>query len=92
MFSMGFGHAGVTFDINFEVSVVPGPPYSWSIAIIDYQKGQAAAAKAAQPKDAEGNITCGQPFYMELEVIDQCHNRCNRLRERCIESHAIAWQ
>lgn len=68
---------GVTFDINFEVSVIAGPPHSWSVAIVDFQKGTAAAIKGAAPKDAEelSLIQCGQPFYLEIEVLDQCHNR-----------------
>lgn len=71
-------YVGVTFDINFEVSVVAGAPHSWSVAIVDYQKGAVAATKGGQAKDAEelSLIPCGQPFYLEIEVLDQCHNRC----------------
>lgn len=67
----------MTFDINFEVSVVSGPPHSWSVAIVDFQKGAAAAAKGGQAKDAEelSLIPCGKPFYLEIEALDQCHNR-----------------
>jgi hypothetical protein len=74
--------AGVSLDINFEVSVVPGPPASWSVAIVDYRKGAAAAAAAAAGKAGEvdggadlSSIPCGQPFYLEIEALDACHNR-----------------
>jgi hypothetical protein len=74
--------AGVSLDINFEVSVVPGPPASWSVAIVDYRKGAAAAAAAAAGKAGEADaaadlssIPCGQPFYLEIEALDACHNR-----------------
>lgn len=72
----------MSLDINFEVSVIPGPPASWSVAVVDYRKGAAAAAAAAAGKAGEADgaadltsIPCGQPFYLEIEALDACHNR-----------------
>ncbi|KAF8056436.1 SMCHD1 [Scenedesmus sp. PABB004] len=76
---------GVSLDIQFEVSVAPGPPASWSVAIVDYARGAAAAAAAAAGRatgaerpggDDLSAIPCGQPFYLEIEALDACHNRC----------------
>jgi hypothetical protein len=68
--------AGVSFDIQLEVSVVPGPPASWSVAIVDYADGAAVAAGRQGPAGADlSSIACGQPFYLEVEALDACHNR-----------------
>lgn len=74
--------AGVSLDINFEVIVVPGPAASWSVQIVDYRKGAAAAAAAAAGKAIEADgaadlsrVPCGEPFYLEIEALDACHNR-----------------
>ncbi len=57
--------------------MVPGPPVSWSVAIVDYHKGAAAAGKAAEAGSSGdlSSIPCGQPFYLEIEALDGCHNR-----------------
>lgn len=62
---------------------------SWSFALVEYTRGAAAAAVAAAAAAADGDaagaggavgsststIPCGQPFYLEIEALDACHNR-----------------
>eukprot|EP00775_Hariotina_reticulata_P002831 gene2831-3124_t len=67
---------GVSFDIQLEVSVAPGPPASWSVALVDYADGAAVAVARQDPGGADlSSIACGQPFYLEVEALDACHNR-----------------
>jgi hypothetical protein len=69
--------AGVSLDIQFEVSVVPGPPAAWSVAIVERYRNTTAAAAAARQQDGDSLnlIPCGKHFTLEIEALDVNHNR-----------------
>jgi len=72
---------GVSLDIQFEVSVVAGPPASWGVAIVERYQDSTAAAAAGRQQAADdlSMIPCGKPFTLEIEALDVNHNRCEPL-------------
>jgi hypothetical protein len=66
----------VSLDIQFEVSVVAGPPASWGVAIVErYHTTPAAAGRAQEGAGNLSMISCGKPFTLEIEALDVNHNR-----------------
>ena len=87
---------GVSLDIQFEVSVVPGPPASWGVAIVERYQNTTAAVAAGRQQDGGDNLSlipCGKPFTLEIEALDTHHNRCafpNALKPRATMAGATS--
>lgn len=63
----------VTIQCSMSIDVVPGPPISWSISLLDDEEEVGGRTE----KDASVAVRCGVPFSLGVEALDTHGNRCS---------------
>jgi hypothetical protein len=70
------GRCGSPGALPAQVRASAGPPYSWGLSVLeDDHKGERLTQATRHTEDS--SQACGQPFFVEIEVLDRFANPCS---------------
>lgn len=70
--------SGVTLEMSLEIIVVPGPPASWGVSLVETSAGANGGGPGtvtSQVTENLGFVACGAVLSLEIEAHDAHGNR-----------------